>query len=189
MWKSTAIQLPSKNMAESGGMCFIPKMLPFSFVETAWLGKFSLMIYDRKKGRKVEEGHSFCFCFSCHTLGFLSEKRRSNTSFGSLNAYGKFKVGLEIQDSGNNWNWHLLSSILCSAVKLKFLMLKSLKLSDWWCAVLREHMPVLNREAGGNAFQTSAEEPQLVEFLLWSWIAIELQLSTKHCSLVKAGFR
>lgn len=164
MWKSTAILLPSKNMAESRGMCFIPKMLTFSFVETAWFGKFSLMIGDRKKGRRVEDGHSFCFCFSCHTLAFLSEKRRSNTSFRSLNAYGKFKVGLEIQDSGNSWNWHLLSSILCSAVKLQFLMLKSLKLSDWRCSALREHVPVLNPEAGGNAFQMSAKELQWINF-------------------------
>jgi len=29
-------------------------------------------------------------------------------------------------------------------------------------------MPVLNKEAGGSAFQVLAEELQLIEFLLWS---------------------
>lgn len=167
-------------MAESRGMCFIPKTLPFSFVETAWLGKFSLMIYDRKKGRKVEDGRSFCFCFSCHTLGFLSEKRRSNTSFRSL----KFKVGLEIQDSGNNRNWHLLSSILCSAVELKLQIFKAV----WVTMLSAARAHVLNWEAGGTACQVSAEELQLIEFLLWSWIAIEPQLSPKRCGLLQAGF-
>lgn len=38
--------------------------------------------------RRVEDGRSFCFCFSCHTLGCLSGKRRSNTNFGGLSTYG-----------------------------------------------------------------------------------------------------
>lgn len=58
------------------------------------------------------------------------QERRPNVSFRSLNAYGKLSVGLEIQDNGSNWNRYLLSSIFCSAVSLKFLMLEFLKLSE-----------------------------------------------------------
>lgn len=80
---------------------------------------------------RKEGGRSFYFSFSCHTLKFVSEQaRKPKVSFRSLNAYGKLNVGLEIQDNGSNWNRYLLSSIFCSGVSLKFLMLEFLKLSD-----------------------------------------------------------
>lgn len=46
--------------------------------------------------KRVKDGRSFCFCFSCHTLGCLSGKRRSNTNFGGLSTYGS---------SIGDWKW------------------------------------------------------------------------------------